>query len=222
MTERELFDKLLNSIVECDEEGAKKAATEILKVGIDPLKAIEHGLSPTAKILGDRFERGEIFLTNLMLAADVMKAVTSILMSSVTERRKKELEARKIGTVVIATVSGDIHDIGKNLVSTLLSVSGFTVYDLGKDVDSMRIIEKAMEVKADIIALSALMSTTRPAQKEVVNLLKSLGKREDFMVMVGGGSVDELWVEEIAADGWTQTSGEAVRLAQELVARRKR
>lgn len=190
MGEKELFDKLKNAIVDFDEETARKMAGEIVKSGIDPLRAIEQVLTPSAQIVGDRFERGEIFLTNLFMAADAMKAATNTLISGITEERRKELEAHRVGSVVIATVAGDIHDIGKNLVSTLLSVGGFTVHDLGKDVDSMRIIEKAIEVKADIIALSALMSTTRAGQKEVIELLKSMGKREEFIVMVGGGSMD--------------------------------
>jgi corrinoid protein of di/trimethylamine methyltransferase len=222
LSQKELFEKLKNSIVECDEEGAKKAATDIIRSGIDPLKAIEEVLTPSAKIVGDKFERGEFFLTNLMMAADAMKSATNTLISGITEERRKELEAHRVGTIVIATVSGDIHDIGKNIVSTLLSVGGFTVHDLGKDVESMRIIEKAIEVKADIIALSALMSTTRAGQKEVIELLKSMGKRGEFIVMVGGGSMDKAWVEEISADGWTESAGEAVKLAQDLMRRRKK
>ena len=222
MSPIELFDRLKNAIVECDEEEAKKAATEILQSGVDPLKAIEQVLTPSAKTVGDRFERGEIFLTNLMGAADAMRSATEILVSGIAEERKKELEAHKVGTVVIATVAGDIHDIGKNIVSTLLGVGGFTVHDLGRDVDSMRIIEKALEAKADIIALSALMSTTRAGQREVIELLKSMGKRDEFIVMVGGGSMDDAWVKEISADGWTESAGEAVNLAQDLMKRRKK
>lgn len=202
MGEKELFDKLKNAIVDFDEETARKMAGEIVKSGIDPLRAIEQVLTPSAQIVGDRFERGEIFLTNLFMAADAMKAATNTLISGITEERRKELEAHRVGSVVIATVAGDIHDIGKNLVSTLLSVGGFTVHDLGKDVDSMRIIEKAIEVKADIIALSALMSTTRAGQKEVIELLKSMGKREEFIVMVGGGSMDGGgWRRYLQTDG---------------------
>lgn len=222
MGEKELFDKLKNAIVDFDEETARKMAGEIVKSGIDPLRAIEQVLTPSAQIVGDRFERGEIFLTNLFMAADAMKAATNTLISGITEERRKELEAHRVGSVVIATVAGDIHDIGKNLVSTLLSVGGFTVHDLGKDVDSMRIIEKAIEVKADIIALSALMSTTRAGQKEVIELLKSMGKREEFIVMVGGGSMDGAWVEEISADGWTESAGEAVKLARDLMKGREK
>lgn len=222
MSQKALFDKLKNSIVECDEDGAKKAAVEILRVGIDPLTAIEQVLTPSAKIVGEKFERGEFFLTNLMMAADSIKSATDVLISGITEERRKELAAHRFGTIIIATVAGDIHDIGKNIVSTLLSVGGFTVYDLGKDVESMRIIEKALEVKADIIALSALMSTTRAAQKEIIDLLKSLGKREQFIVMVGGGSMDKAWVDEIGADGWTESAGEAVGLAKNLVVKRRK
>ena len=211
-----------NAIVEGDEEAAKKAATAILESGVDPLMAIEQVLTPSAKAVGDKFECGELFLSNLMMAADAMRSATEILVSGITEERKKALQAHNFGTVVIATVAGDIHDIGKNIVSTLLSVGGFTVHDLGRDVESMRIIDKAVEVKANVIGLSALMSTTRAAQKEVIELLKSLGKRDQFKIMVGGGSMDKAWVEEIGADGWKESAGEAVGLAKELVVRGKK
>lgn len=222
MNQKELFDRLKTAIVEGDEEQAKKAATEILQSGVDPLIAIEQVLTASAKTVGDKFERGEIFLTNLMVAADAMKSATEILVSGIGESRKKEMEAHKVGTVVIATVAGDIHDIGKNIVSTLLSVGGFAVHDLGRDVESMKIVERALEVKADIIALSALMSTTRAGQKEVIELLKSMGKRDEFIVMVGGGSMDDAWVKEIAADGWAEGAGQAANLAHDLIKRRKK
>ena len=216
-----MIERLKKSIVEYDVESAKKISDEIAKAGIDSLKVIEEGISPAAKIVGEKFEKGEYFLPEVLLASDSMKAAIDILLAKTGAREKEEIERKKLGRVVTATVKGDIHDIGKTILSLLLEVNRFDVHDLGKDVDSMRIIEKAMEVDADIIALSALMSTTRGAQKEVIDLLEGIGTRKRFIVMVGGGSVDKEWLEETKADGWAETASEAVELAKELVKRRE-
>lgn len=212
-----MINKLKKAVIEGDEEAAKSIANEILRAGMDPLKVIEESILPAAKIVGEKFEKGEYYLPRLMLAADTMKAAIDILTSEISEKRKMELEAKKSGTVVIATVSGDIHDIGKNIVALLLEVNGFRVHDLGRDVDSMEIIRRALEVKANIIALSALMTTSMPAQKEVIDMLKAMKARDKFIVMVGGGSTTKEWATEIGADGWAENAEEAVRLAQELV-----
>lgn len=222
MGEHDLIEMLKGSIINCDEEKAKAAAEKILAAGIDPVRAVNEGISPAAKIVGEKFEKGEYFLTHLMLAGEAMKAATEILMSKISEEEKERITSKRVGSVVLATVSGDIHDIGKNIFGLLLSVNGFKVYDLGKDVDSMTIVEKARETNADIIALSALMTTTMPAQKEVIDLLKAMGIREKFIVMVGGGSTTKEWAEEIGADGWAETAEEAVSLAKQLIEKKKR
>lgn len=188
---------------------------------MDTLKVIEEGVTPAAKIVGEKFEKGEYFLPEVLLASDAMKASVDVLLAKTSLREKEEIQRKKLGKVVIATVKGDIHDIGKTILSLLLEVNNFVVYDLGRDVDSMAIIQRAMEVNADIIALSALMSTTRGTQKEVIDLLGGMGAGGRFIVMVGGGSVDSKWFETIKADGWTQTASEAVELAKELIRRRK-
>ncbi|MFQ6077213.1 MAG: B12-binding domain-containing protein, partial [Candidatus Bathyarchaeia archaeon] len=162
-----MIRKLSQSVVEYDEEAAKKAAEEILRAGIDPLMAIEEGISPAARIVGEKFEKGEYFLPHLLLAAEAVKVASDILTAGLRMKDRLEMEAKGLGDVVIATVSGDIHDIGKNIVALLLSVNGFKIHDLGRDVESMAIVQRAIDVKADIIALSALMSTTLPSQREV-------------------------------------------------------
>jgi len=217
MNGNDLIEKLKKSIIDCNEEEAKRIANEILAAGIDPVKAVNEGISPAAKVVGEKFEKGEYFLTHLMLAGEAMKAASEILMSKLSEEEKERVSAEKGGSVVLATVSGDIHDIGKNILGLLLSVNGFKVYDLGKDVDAMTIVQKAIETKADIIALSALMTTTMPAQKEVIDLLKAMGVRDKFIVLVGGGSTTKEWAEEIGADGWAETAEEAVSLAKRLM-----
>ena len=221
MNETDLIEKLKQSIINCDEEEAKKVAEEIVAAGIDPVKAVNEGISPAAKVVGEKFEKGDYFLTHLMLAGEAMKAASEILMSKLSEKEKERVSAERAGSVVLATVSGDIHDIGKNILGLLLSVNGFKVYDLGKDVDAMTIVQKAIETKADIIALSALMTTTMPAQKEVIDLLKAMGVRDKFVVLVGGGSTTREWAEEIGADGWAETAEEAVSLAKRLMEKKR-
>ena len=221
MNETDLIEKLKQSIINCDEEEAKKVAEEIVAAGIDPVKAVNEGISPAAKVVGEKFEKGDYFLTHLMLAGEAMKAASEILMSKLSEKEKERVSAERAGSVVLATVSGDIHDIGKNILGLLLSVNGFKVYDLGKDVDAMTIVQKAIETKADIIALSALMTTTMPAQKEVIDLLKAMGVRDKFVVLVGGGSTTREWAEEIGADGWAETAEEAVSLAKKLMEKKR-
>jgi corrinoid protein of di/trimethylamine methyltransferase len=210
------------AIIEGDVEASKKFAEEISRAGLDPISVIETQLVPAMKVVGEKFESGEYFLTHLMLAGEAMKAATNILTSKVSQEMRDKLESRKKGTVVVGTVKGDIHDIGKNLVVSLLEANDFAVYDLGVDVDPMVFLEKAQEVSADIICLSALMTSTLPAQKEVMEFLVARGLRSKYLVMVGGGLTSKEWANSIGADGWAQTAVEAVRVAQQLVDAKKR
>ncbi len=193
-----------------------EAAKQVIEKGIDPVEAIEKGLSKGAIAVGEKFDKMEIFLTGLMMAADAMKAGMDVLLPHIS----KEKVVKK-GTVVSGTVKGDIHDIGKNILVALLRANGFDVYDLGVDVSTSKFIEEAEKVKADIITLSALMSSTIGGQKDVIDYLKETGKREKFIVMVGGGPTTREWVEEIGADGWAETATEAIKLASELIAKKK-
>jgi len=211
--------KLEEAIINCDEEEAKKHANEISKMGIDPLEVIEKYLTPAVKVVGDRFEQGEYFLTHLLMAGEAMKASVEILTSGMSEGEREEMNKRKrkTGRIVIGTVKGDIHDIGKNIVATLLKASGFDVHDLGKDVDSVEFVKKAEEVKADIIALSALLTVTQPYQAEVISCLKETGLRDKYKVILGGGITNKEWAEEIGADGWAPDASEAVVLVKRLL-----
>lgn len=217
----DMIEELKKSIIEYDVDSAKKISEEMVKAGVDPIKAVNEGIAPAAKIVGDKFEKGEYFLPEVLLASEAMKAAVDILLAKSGSKAREEIESKRLGKVVIATVKGDIHDIGKTILALLLEVNNFEVYDMGRDVDSMAIIQKANEVKADIIALSALMSTTRGAQKEVIDLLEGMGNRKNFIVMIGGGSVDEEWFRKTRADGWTENAAEAVELAKKLVAERR-
>ncbi len=216
MSKEELFKKLSEAVIATDSQAVVNAAKQVIEKGIDPVEAIEKGLSKGAIAVGEKFDKMEIFLTGLMMAADAMKAGMDVLLPHIS----KEKVVKK-GTVVSGTVKGDIHDIGKNILVALLRANGFDVYDLGVDVSTSKFIEEAEKVKADIITLSALMSSTIGGQKDVIDYLKETGKRENFIVMVGGGPTTREWVEEIGADGWAETATEAIKLASKLIEKKK-
>jgi corrinoid protein of di/trimethylamine methyltransferase len=216
LSKEELFKKLSEAVMAADSQAVVDAAKQVIEKGIDPVEAIEKGLSKGAIAVGEKFDKMEIFLTGLMMAADAMKAGMDVLLPHVS----KEKIVKK-GTVVSGTVKGDIHDIGKNILVALLRANGFDVYDLGVDVSTSKFIEEAEKAKADIITLSALMSSTIGGQKDVIDYLKETGKRENFIVMVGGGPTTREWVEEIGADGWAETATEAIKLASELIEKKK-
>jgi corrinoid protein of di/trimethylamine methyltransferase len=204
-----LFNALKSAVEKYEPEKAKQVAKEIVNAQIDPLKAIDEVLVPTMEQIGEKFDKMEIFLPELVVAAEAMQAATSILMEPL---KSTEIPKTK-GKVVLGTVYGDVHDIGKNIVKVMMEVSGFEVFDLGNKVPSMQFIEKAEEVNADIIALSALMATTMGSQKEVIELLEALGKRDDYIVIIGGAPTTTAWQEEIGADGWAETAAGAAKIA---------
>jgi corrinoid protein of di/trimethylamine methyltransferase len=210
-----LLNKLKQSIIEGNDEAAKSVSKEITVEGIDPLEAINEAVIPAARMAGEKFENGEFFLPHLLLAADAMKAAIDVLTAGMSDATREELG--KEGIVVIATVEGDIHDIGKNIVALLLEVNGFQVHDLGRDVNSLDVIRRAMDVKADIIALSSLMTTSMPSQRDVIEMLEAMDIRDRFIVMIGGGSVTNEWAIEIGADRYSETAEGAVKLAKELL-----
>jgi corrinoid protein of di/trimethylamine methyltransferase len=220
MDSENLSERLGTQITEGQEEDAEKTAREIVNAGADPLEVIEKYLSPAMKSVGEKFEKGEYFLTDLMSAAAAMKAATRILAAAIRKEDRERMQAGKLGRVVIGTVSGDIHDIGKNIVTLLLDANGFDTNDLGKDVDSINFIEKAKDFEADMIALSALMTTTKLAQKDVIDFLKAMNLREKYAVVVGGSPTTKDWADQIGADGWAETAEQAVRLAAGLLQRR--
>jgi len=209
------FEKLVDAVVAGDEEAARKTSEEIVESGADPIKVIENYLSPAMKRVGERFESGEYFLTNLMLSAEAMKVATAILTAKLGKEARGKLKGEK-GVVVIGSVAGDIHDIGKNILSLLLQANSFEVHDLGRDVPAMTFVETAKEVNARIIALSSLMTTTRPAQKDVIDVLNGMGLRKRFLVIVGGAPTTKEWAEEIGADYWAETAEEGVRVIQAI------
>lgn len=210
----ELFRAMAQSVIDGDPDAAADLARRAVEQGIDPLEAINKGFVPGVDYVGEQYARGEMFLPDLVLAGEAMKAAIAILEPEIA---RKGGQRQTLGTVVIGTVEGDIHDIGKTLVATMLSVGGFRVYDLGVDVPVTAFVEKAREVNADIIGMSALLTTTMVRQRDVIEALEDAGIRQWVKVMVGGAPVTRSWAEEIGADGYSEDAIGAVAVARQLL-----
>jgi len=213
----ETLERLVQAVQDGEAQKAVALTQEALAAKIEPL-AVVKALTEGIREVGDRFERMEIFLPEMMLAAQAMQKALELL-SPYLERQKEGREEK--GTVVIGTVEGDIHEIGKHIVALLLEVNGFTVYDLGADVNALDFIKRAQEVKADIIGASALMTTTMPGQREIIELLKDMGLRHRFHVTVGGTPVTRDWAEEIGADSWAENASQAVAILEKAMEERR-
>ena len=211
---QELFERMRQSIIDGDYKAAEALAAEALAGGIDPLTAIDEGFVPGLRYVGDQFAAGEMFLPEMMIAARTMQKAVAVLEPEMTRRSVKR---QVLGRVVIGTVKGDIHEIGKNLVAMMLSASGFEVHDLGVDVAFDRFVEKAREVDADVVGVSALLTTTMTGQRDVVRVLDEAGLRPKVKVIVGGAPVTRGWAEQIGADGYSEDAVGAVALARKLV-----
>jgi corrinoid protein of di/trimethylamine methyltransferase len=210
----ELFQKMSQSILDGDSDVAIALAKQSIEAGIDPLDAIANGFVTGVNQVGESFACGQAFLPELVMAGEAMKAAVATLEP---EMQKRGTSRQVFGKVVLATVEGDIHEIGKTLVGTMLSASGFQVYDLGVDVPTAKIIEKVQEVDADLVGLSALLTTTMVKQKEVIDEMDKLGLRKKVKVMVGGAPVTRDWVQKIEADGYSEDAIGAVGQAKKLL-----
>jgi len=185
-----------------------------LDQGMDPLAIIEEILVPALTEIGEKFQKFEIFLPELMMAGEAAEAMTAIVEKATLDAGQPSLNK---GTVILGQVEGDMHDIGRNIVGTLLKSHGFKVVDLGRDVPASAFLEAAEKEEADIIALSALMTTTLPAQKRTISLFSEVRKREEFFILVGGGAVSEEWAKEIGSDGYSADAAGAVELCKSLM-----
>lgn len=210
----ELFGKLTNSLVEGDPDATLDLTKQAIAAGLEPMSIIQDGLMPGMNIVGDKFATGEYFLPDLIIAADGMQKAMELLEPEL-HARNQVLESA--GTVLLGTVKGDIHEIGKSLVGTMLSANGFKVYDLGVDVPTQKFIDKAKEVQANIVGLSALLTTTMTVQKEVIQALTEAGLRDQVKVLVGGAPVTRSWADEIGADGYAEDAMGAVQVARQLM-----
>ncbi|MGB9929500.1 MAG: dimethylamine corrinoid protein MtbC [Methanosarcina sp.] len=211
-TKEESIQELTDAVISCKKD-AVLAAVEKAKEVMEPSEIIEKGLSAGMNQVGVLFERGKLFLPHVMIAADAMTAGVKALEADLPAGT----ESKKHGVIVNGTVEGDVHDIGKSIVSTMLQSAGFEVYDLGRDVPIKAFVEKAKEVNANMIGLSALMTTTLQGQREVIDLLKEEGMRNRVKVMVGGAPATQAWADKIGADCYAENASEAVAKAKELL-----
>jgi trimethylamine corrinoid protein len=214
MSKEEFLSKLENSIIQGDKDKAESLAKEAVEKQLDLNEVIEKGYVPGIQKVGELWEKGEYFLPELITSAECMKAAMGVLQP---ELEKAQIETRSRGKIIIGTVEGDIHDIGKNLVSSMLSANGFDVIDLGADVKLEMFIEKAEEENADFICLSALLTTTMVGQKRLIEMLKEKNLSDRFKVMVGGAPVNKKWADDIGADGYAENAMIAVQAVSSLI-----
>lgn len=210
-SKEELLKELSDYVLEMEEEEAVRAAKEYVEAGYPPLEGIMDGLVDGMNRAGELFDEEEYFVTDILLCSDAMYAGLEVLRPYLpAENGKEKIRA------VIGVVEGDTHDIGKNLVKIMMDAAGFEMYDLGRDVPLKEFVEKAIEVKASLICVSTLMTTTMSGMKEIIEMLKREGVREKFKVMVGGSPVSKKFADEIGADGYSVNAIEAVKVAKAL------
>lgn len=214
MNRKEILSGLEKGVIDGDVDSVMAIAKNAITDGLDPLDLVENGLAKGVRTVGEGFGRGELFLTELAAAAEAMKAGLNFLAPLITQQKKT---LKTAGRFIIGTVSGDIHDIGKSIVASMLLANGFEVIDLGVDVPCEVFVEKVKELQPDILGLSALLSTTRLAQMDIINGLKKAGTRDKVKVIIGGAATSPEWAREIGADEWAGDAMEGVAKAKNLV-----
>ena len=216
MVNEKYLAALKENIINLDFAGIVKASTEAMEAGIDPNVAIVEGMVPGMTVVGDKYDAGEYFLSELVVAGEVMRDGLKIVTPYI-----KGDAARKRGKVVIATVAGDIHNLGKGIVITLLGVRGFEVIDLGTDVPTDDIIDAVKENKPDILGLSALLSTTMPTMGDVINGLKAANLRDNIKVILGGAPMSLEYAEQLGADHGTNKAMDGIKKCEQWVAQQQ-
>lgn len=209
----EWYQKAAQTVIDGDETAALDLARQALDAGMDPVDLIDNGFSTGIREMGKRFEHGKVFLPGLIVASEAMIAAVKVLEAAMPEKRQEN----KLATIVLGTVEGDIHDIGKGILATMLRVNGFEVHDLGRDVPAELFVEKAKELNADVIGSSALMTTTQEGQKLIEKVLKEAGMRESIKTMVGGAVVTSRWAKRIGADLYGESASDTVALLKNLL-----
>ncbi len=212
MEKAEYMKKAAQCVIDADEDAVKALARQYLDDGYDPIEMIEQGLSDGIRKLGDLFDRGEVFLPHLIIASEAMTSAVGILEKSLP----KDQVGKKLAKVVLGTIEGDVHDIGKGIVATMLRVYGFEVIDLGRDVPIATFVEKAKEVDAQVVGTSALMTTTMAGQKALEKALEEAGLRDRVTTMVGGAATTEHWAAKIGANFWAESAGDTVMKLKEI------
>ncbi|MGD2178657.1 MAG: corrinoid protein [Anaerolineae bacterium] len=210
----EILTQITSSLVECEPDLTAELTQKALQAGVAPLAIVNQGLVPGMEIVGDKFQSGEYFLPQMVIAANAMQHAMELLEPELYARQQV---VETPGTMVIGTVKGDIHEIGKSLVATMMSANGFRVHDLGVDVSPAMFVGKVKETEANLLGLSALLTTTMTAQREVILAIEEAGIRDQVKVMVGGAPVTQEWAESISADGYAEDVVGAVELAKRLV-----
>jgi len=211
----EILERLSSCIVEMDISGIKKTTQDIIEARIPAYTAIIEGMAKGMNIVGKKYEAGEYFLPELVMAGETMKAGMEVLKPFLAAQK-----AKYVGRVVIGTVAGDLHDIGKNIVAAMLESAGFEVYDLGVDVSEEEFVGKVKELKPDIMAMSALLLTTMPKMRATIEALENAGLRDRVEIIIGGRPITDDYVREVRADGYARDAVEAVKVAKRLIERR--
>jgi corrinoid protein of di/trimethylamine methyltransferase len=207
-------EEIVNAVLSFDGDKVTEATKKGLKQGQDPVKIVDE-LTKALRIVGKKFEDGEFFLMHLVAAAEPVQRVIKEILEP--EMMKKKEARKSLGKVVLGTVAGDIHDIGKNIVGAMLFAAGFEVYDVGKDIPSDQFVSKAKEVNANLVGASALLSTSLPMQREIVEGIVSAALRDRVKLMFGGAPVTQEWVKEIGGDGYAENAIEAVNVAKKIL-----
>jgi corrinoid protein of di/trimethylamine methyltransferase len=210
---QEILDRLAQAVIDGEPEDAEELARQALDQGLDPLTCINEGLTPGMNRVGQLFESGEYFLPDLIIGGEAMKSALAVLEPALVGGRQRQV----LGRVVLGTVEGDLHEIGKTLVATLLTANGFQVTDIGIDKSAADFVAAVKETRATIVGASALLTTTMPQQQKIVEALKEAGLRDRVKVMVGGAPVTASWAEKVGADGYAEDAISAVALAKRLV-----
>jgi corrinoid protein of di/trimethylamine methyltransferase len=212
-TSNDPIDQLKKAVATCDPQLAGTAAEQAVAQGLDPLSVLE-AMTQAIRLVGDGFSAGDLWLPDLVGAAEAMSAATPMIEDEIKKRGAKR---KSLGIVVIGTVYGDIHSIGKTMVATLLAAEGFEVHDVGIDITATQFVEAVREYQADILAMSALLTSTAPEQRKVIEALRNEGIRDKVKIMVGGGAITAAFAESIGADGYDPTAPGAARLARALL-----
>ena len=210
----EILKQLQDIVIMGEPDQARELARQVLEAGVVPLKAIEEALNPGMQIVGERFESGDYFIPDLVMSAEAMKAAMEVFEPELMARQEQR---QVLGTVVIGTVEGDIHEIGKSLVATMLGAAGFQVYDLGVDVPVSEFVKQVQETNANVVGLSALLTTTMRNQETVIEALKEAGLRDRVKVVIGGAPTSTEWAETIGADAYAENANEAVAVVKRLL-----
>ena len=209
-----ILDQLREVVILGEPDQARELAAQALEADIAPLVAIEEALNPGMEVVGDRYESGEYFIPDLVMAAEAMKAAMEVLEPALVARQEQR---QVLGTVVIGTVEGDIHEIGKSLVATMLSAAGFQVYDLGVDVPVDEFVKQVRETRANVVGMSALLTTTMLNQEVVIQALEEAGLRDQVKVVIGGAPTSPEWAQTIGADAYAENANEAVGVVKGLL-----